>query len=236
MSYSNRLRAVALATLFVSASASAQWAGKGELGLVLARGNSDATTLNGKVDMKDVDGEWTYLAGASLLRASTSGTTSADRYELHGQANRALTPRAYLFGSGNFQDDKFSSFSYQASLVGGVGYKFIDTEPTKFAAELGIGYRRLKHITTGETRGDAVVHGALNFDHQLSASTKLFDHLMVEAGSANVYATNDAGVAVKMSDKLALSVAYQVRHNSKVDTDTIKKTDQLTTANIVFSF
>jgi putative salt-induced outer membrane protein YdiY len=38
-----------------------------------------------------------------------------------------------------------------------------------------------------------------------------------------------------MTDRLALSVAHAVRHNSDVP-DGVAKTDQLTTANIVFAF
>ena len=57
----------------------------------------------------------------------------------------------------------------------------------------------------------------------------------MEAGSKNTYLQNDAGLAVSMTSKLAVKVGFQVRHNSTVQPG-IKKTDTLTTTNLVYSF
>jgi putative salt-induced outer membrane protein len=57
----------------------------------------------------------------------------------------------------------------------------------------------------------------------------------VESGSSNTFPQNELAVEVKMTDKLPLSVAYAVRHDTDVPAG-VEKTDQLTTANIVFAF
>jgi putative salt-induced outer membrane protein len=67
----------------------------------------------------------------------------------------------------------------------------------------------------------------------------LYDKFLVEAGSDNTFVQNEAGVKVDMSSALALSVAYTVRYNSQINEIVIplpKHTDQLITANLVFSF
>lgn len=226
---------LALALAAASFPASADWEGKGELGFVLARGNTESTTLNAKADVAKTIDRWTHGAGFSVLKATTNGVDSASRYELHGQSNYALSDRSYVYGNLRYEDDEFSPFTYQALAGAGWGYKLIDTESTKLSTEVGAGYRKIEQRLDGESESDAVARGAVNFEHAFNAATKLYDKFRVESGSSNTQLENSLGVQVKMSDRLALGVDYTVRHNSNV-TGAAKKLDQLTTANIVFAF
>ncbi len=225
----------AILAALAAAPAHADWTGKGELGLVLSRGNSDAETLNARIDTGTEIGRWTHALGFSLLYATAEDVTTADRYELRGQSNYKLTDRSYLFGALRFEDDEFSAFDYQATASGGYGYKFIDTERTKFVGQIGAGYRVAEVRLTGDEENEAVARGDILFQHQLTPTTKLIEKFLVEAGSSNTFMQNELAVEVKMTDKLALSVAYLVRHNTEAPAG-VDKTDQLTTANVVFSF
>jgi putative salt-induced outer membrane protein len=227
--------AALLATLVATPASASDWKGKGEFGLVLSRGNSEAETLNAKVDVGTEIGKWTHSVGFSALRASTESVTTADRYELRGQTNYKLTDRSYLFGGLRYENDEFSAFDYQATGSGGYGYKFIDTERTKFIGQIGAGYRLSEVRLTGESQDEAVARGDILFEHQFTDTTKLIEKFLVEAGSSNTFLQNELAVEVKMTDRLALSVAYAVRHNTKTQPG-VEKTDQLTTANIVFAF
>jgi len=228
---------VALAVLG-AAPAHAQWAGKGQLGWVLARGNTDTNTLNAAIDVTDTVGDWKYLMGGAALQGTTSGTSTADRYDLYGGANYNLTARSYVLGAVRYDDDHFSPYAYQATASIGYGYKFLDDAYTKLAAEIGPGYRRQKDRTTGEIEDNAIARGAINFEHSFNAATKIFDKFLVEAGSDNIFTQNDLGLTVKMATSLALSVDYQYRHNSTLPPGSANyyKTDQLITTSLVFSF
>ncbi len=212
------------------------WFGKGALGAVIARGNSDTTTISAAVDANELTGNWKHQIGASALRASTTGVTSADRYEFHGQSNYKLSGRSYVFGALRYDDDHFSAFSYQATFVGGYGYQWLDSATTKFNTEIGGGYRRSKIRIDGSQEGDAIARGAINFEHALNDATKITDKFLIESGKDDTFITNDIGLGVKMSDKLGLSLDYLVRNHSKTPDPLVKKTDTLFTANIVFSF
>jgi putative salt-induced outer membrane protein len=80
-----------------------------------------------------------------------------------------------------------------------------------------------------------VARGLINWKHQLTANTKLEDTVLLEAGSKNKYYQNDAGLAVSMTEKLALKLGYQVRYNSNTQPGTMS-TDQLYTTNLVYNF
>ena len=82
---------------------------------------------------------------------------------------------------------------------------------------------------------EAIVRGYMDFGHQLTPTTSLYDTLLVEAGKDNTFAKNDLGVQVAMTDALALKAGLEVRHNTDVLLG-VKKTDTLTTVNVVYGF
>jgi len=61
------------------------------------------------------------------------------------------------------------------------------------------------------------------------------DKLLVTSGSLNTAIANDLALTVAMSDRLALSVGYGIRDNTKPAAG-VKKLDQLTTINLVYNF
>ena len=227
--------AAVLLALTAAAPAHADWEGKGELGGVLARGNTETETLAGKLDMTNETDRWKHMAGFSVLHTVNDGVTSADRYELRGESQYKLTARSYLFGALRYEDDRFTDYDYQFTASGGYGYRFIDSEATKLDGKIGLGYRRSELRLSNETQDDMIVRGALDFSHQLTDTTRIYDKFLVEAGSDNTYLQNIAGIEVSMTDALALGLSYEVRHNTDVLPGT-KKTDQVLTANLVFGF
>ena len=144
-----------------------------------------------------------------------------------------MTERAYAFGAGRYDDDKFSQYDYQASLAGGLGYRIIDSERTKLWVQGGPGYRYAEILATGESEDGVIFRGDLGFDHQLTETTKIVDRFLVEAGSDNTYVQNDLGLEVTISGGLGLRVGYQVRHNTDV-LPGVEKTDTLTTVGLLY--
>jgi len=242
-----RVAALGIAVLCVSAPAHADWTGKGEGGLLLSRGNADSTAGNVKLDIAREHNDWKNSLFVAGLYASNADFTTAERIEGRYQLDRKLSDKLYAFGALRGERDLFSGFEYQATLSAGIGYKFIDDAKTKLAGTVGIGYRKLRpeqlvkapsgeviERIKGESSGEAVATAGLNFEHQLTQTTKLLDKLLVEAGSSNTSLANDFGVQVSMTDRLALAFGYGVRYNTDPAPGS-KKLDQQTTVNIVYN-
>jgi len=224
------------------------WIGKGQFGFVSSRGNSEAESINGSIDMLRYDGAWKnelYLGG---LYGRSSGVVSAQRWETRSQSNYAVSGDLFAFGGLRYEHDLFDGFQYQASATAGMGYKFIDTNDTKLSGQIGAGYRRLRpedilkdengvvtsrvlHDATGEAIGTA----GLDFSHAFNKSTVLTNKFLTEAGSSNTMLHDEIALTVKMSEKLALSVGYAITDNT-TPPPTLKKLDTITTVNLVFAF
>jgi len=224
---------IALALCGVATPALADWTGKGNIGASFATGNSENQAASAALELKNTVDKWQHTLGFAGNYGSDSGITTAQRWELRGQTQYEITERAYGFGAARYEDDRFSQYDYQASLAGGLGYKIIDTERTKFWVQGGPGYRYAEIQDTGESEDGVIFRGDLGFEHQLTDTTKFVERFLVEAGSDNTYMQNDLGLEVTISGALGLRVGYQVRHNTDV-LPGVENTDTLTTVGLLY--
>jgi len=223
----------AVALYGTSGAALADWTGKGEIGGSFASGNSENEAVNAALQVKNTLEKWTHTLGFAGNYGNDGTDTTAQRWELHGQSDYKFTDRAYAFGAGRYEDDRFSAYDYQASLAAGLGYKIIDSERTKFWVQGGPGYRFAELRDTGESEDGLIFRGDLGFDHQLTETTKIVERFLIETGSDNTYLQNDLGLEVAINGALALRLGYQVRHNTEVPAGT-EKTDTLATVGLIY--
>jgi putative salt-induced outer membrane protein len=224
------------------------WSGKGEIGYVMSRGNTDTDLANAKIDLADVVGDWKHSMHLEALYGRSAEITSAERWAALLQSDYQITPRAFAFGALHFMEDEFSGFQYQASATTGAGYKFIDTATNKLSAQIGVGYRRLRPElltmdasgaviarTPGDSTGTIIGTAGFDFAHSFNAITKLSDKFLLESGSGNTSLENDLALVVSMSKALAISVGFTFLENTQPPAG-LKKVNTLTTLNLVYAF
>lgn len=225
------------------------FSGKGQAGYVMSRGNSDTDAASAKIDLFLLTTQWKHAFTLEGLYGRSAEVTSAERWDLRLQSDYTITTKLFSFGALAYQDDRFSGFQYQASGSGGLGYRFFNSDTTKLSAQVGVGYRLLrpeilvKDDVSGavidriplERESEAVGTAGIDFMHQFNSSTKLTDKMIVESGSSNTSIKNDLALEVKMSKKLALAAGYSILHNTK-PADDVKRTDTITTLNVVYAF
>jgi len=224
------------------------WSGKGQAGYVMSRGNSDTDSANVKVDVNLVRNDWKHSLSLDGLLGRSGGITSAERWGARLQSSYQINVHLFSFAALSYQDDRFSGFKYQASGSGGLGYKFLDSDTTKLAAQLGVGYRSLRpellikddngaviDRIAQSTQTEVVGTAGIDFWHQFNASTKITDKMNAESGSRNTSIRNDLALEVKMNKKLALAVGFGVVENTNPPAG-LKQTDTVTTLNLVYAF
>jgi putative salt-induced outer membrane protein len=230
------------------------WSGSGEAGLSIASGNTKSQNLNAKLDIKFNDDQWKddfYLLALRNKADTPAGyDLTANRYEAGASLGFKLDERSYIVGAARYEHDEFAPYDYQYILSIGYGYQILKNASDELAVEIGPGYKVVQpasYLTpntspppdfikvTPDSDGNVVARGKLDYKHNFSDTVAFVDTFVVEAGSNNKFFQNDAGLAVKMSDKLALKVGYQVRHNTHTG-GAFKQTDTLFTTNLVYSF
>lgn len=237
----------AVAAYAADAPPQGRWYGSGQAGAVISTGTTDTSAANAKLDLTRNDGPWTNAVYVTALYSKSNGILGGESMEGRYKLDRKITDRLFWFGSADLVRDRFSGFNYQATLAGGVGYKFIDSASTRLAGTVGIGYQRLQpqilvtnssgeviERTNLSSEGDAVAIAGVDFAHHFTQSTALTDTLLVTSGSLNTSIANDLALTVAMSERLALSLGYGIRENTK-PAPGVKKLNTLTTVNLVYN-
>lgn len=221
---------------------------KAQVGYVSSHGNTDAQTANAKIEaIWNVD-SWKHDLQLAGLYGKSNDIVSAEMLDAQWQSNYNITNRLFAFGNLHYDDDKFSGFQYQETLSAGIGYSIVKLKDATLDAQVGAGYRRLRPETiikddSGEvisrtpldSESGVVVTANIKGMYAFNDSTKLTDVVQVESGSDNTLLQNDLGLQVNMTKSLAITVGYEVRHNSSPPVP-LGKTDSLITFNLAYAF
>jgi len=230
------------------ASPSSPWSGGGELGFAATRGNSISESLNGRLQLQYTEGGWIHTMDLFGLRSSAEyrvyaedGTmtrdrkTTANRYTAGAGSALKLGDHRQFTTALRYESDDFASYSSQATASVGYGTRVMDGERTRLDVQLGPGVRRAHNVQEGRTESGLIGRGFVGLKFGLTENTELENTLLVESGTSNTFAQNDLGLSVAMNQNLALKAGLQARRNSEVNSQQ-KKTDTLTTMNVVYRF
>ncbi len=231
----NSRLALTVAALLWMSPALAEFSGKGELGVIFARGNSDTESANAQLDLVYNIERWTNEFNARGVYARDSGDTNASRFVLANKLDYKLSERDYVLGALRYDRDRFSNFRFQATASVGYGRRLIVEENQRLKVEIGPGFRRSEIRDTGETESEAILRGFADYWRDLTETTRLTNRLLVESSTDNTFVENATGLSVAINSRVSMKAGFTVRHNTDVEPGR-KKTDTLTTLNLVYNF
>jgi putative salt-induced outer membrane protein len=208
---------------------------RGELGLVVNRGNSDSESANTRLEGIYTQGAWSNETEAVGVYSRDSGQTSASRFTLGNRTDYSIDDNTYVAGVLRYDRDRFSSFRYQGSASVAYGYRVFRTDRHRLRAEIGPGYRISEVRDTGESDNRFIIRTFLDYRWTISESTELTNRFLVESGKQNTFAENGLALSVAINARVSLKTGLTVRHNTDVEPGR-KKTDTLTTINLVYRF
>jgi len=211
----------------------------GEFGYIATTGNTETTSIKGKVSAHQELTQWSndFIAEGLYKKDQVNGVdqTTAQKYFLSGQGNYKLeNPDHRLFGFASYENDRFSSFNYQATLAAGWSQKMWEDDTSKFSYSVGPGYS-FTETNEGENQNGLIVRAALDYQWKISDTANFKQLLSTEVGSDNTKSKSETSVSAKISDGFSLKVSLILDHNSDV-ADDIEKLDTQTAVTLVYSF
>jgi putative salt-induced outer membrane protein YdiY len=208
-------------------------------------GNTRSTTLSAMADaVRATPGDKTTLY-ANALYGSSQGTKTADLWRLGAKHDWNLTSQLYVFGLAEGERDDLAGLQSRATLGGGVGWKFFNTEALKFEVFGGAGYvadrfeaPRLIDGAVRRSYSHATLLAGEESVHKLGQSTTLRQRLVAYPNLSNrgeFRATWDAGIAVPATQSMNLTAGVSIKYNSDPGSG-VKKADTLVTTGITIKF
>ena len=243
-----RIRHVACLTLLAASSfsvfANTEAAPKpysmdGEFGFILATGNTETTSLSaglkGTQELVDWSNEYTFEGLYKQDEVEGKKETTAQKLYLAGQGNYKLTnPNQRLFAFSSYEDDRFSSFQYQATVALGYNQQVLQDEKQTFNYSVGPGYSFAKD-QAGTDLNSVIVRAALDYSYVLSDNARITQTLSTEYGEDNTKSRSKTSVIAKLNNGISMKVSLKLDHNSSVEGDA-DNLDTETSVTLVYSF
>jgi putative salt-induced outer membrane protein YdiY len=185
------------------------WIGTAGAGISLISGNANTVNYNVAFDVTRDPKTRNVQKGRGLfLRGEQDDELTANQLALAFRNQFALTPRAYVYGQVEYLRDTFKLIDYLVAPTAGIGIKVVDTQPTKFSVDGGLGAVWEKNPDLDVDTSLALTAGE-KLEHQLTATTSL-KHAATALWKADDFAdglyTVSVGVGVKVSQYLQLTV------------------------------
>ena len=211
-----------------------KWSGSAELGASMTTGNTESSTVSGKLTLGYETGPWTHRLRLETIQSSDDGADTANRTLGEFESDYALTERDYLFGVLRGTHDEFSGYKYQSSAAAGYGRKLWLSDRGHWDAEIGPGVR-IAETEDGERETNAIARLSSGFEYRISDYAKFNQDVTVLAGQDNTEIESVTGLSTSLTETLAMKLSYTVQHNTDVPTGT-EKTDTYTSVNVVYNF
>ena len=214
--------------------------GDAELGATLTTGNTETTSIKGRLDMKHELGNWENQYLLEALYKEDTGEITGKRYYGLIQADYQFSDVNYMFFNANHEIDPFTGFDSKSTVSSGYGHKFIDDGRTLFNVEIGPGYQFKQlddesALAAGyDTEDSWVAHGVANFETEITDSSK-FKQMFVADYGDSLEGRSETSVTANIVGALAMKFAVIVRYNS-APLDDKKSTDTETNMTLLYAF
>ena len=196
------------------------WSGKIGAGYVSTSGNNETTSFTGKAEVNWEGERWHHGVLGRALGQSVDKDTTAEAYKVAYKGKFDLAKRTYLFGSLDYNKDRFSSYNKQFFQVLGIGQRFIKTDRHELNGELSAGASQSTLIETlppGTVDvNEAVFRISGDYLWAISENSSFSQKLSVSSGSSNTYTESVTELSAGIIGALSTVLGYTIRHNSDV--------------------
>jgi putative salt-induced outer membrane protein len=210
------------------------WTGRIEAGGSVSTGNSDITGLAIVADFSREGLNWRHKLHLQADYQRTSGVTSREHYITSYEPNFKIDDRTYIYGSAQFESDRFLGYTSRYSTSVGAGYSVIRNQAMKLDLELGPAYR-ITAFTDDRQENNLAARGNLDFDWTLSPGLKVTQKASIYLQQANSTISGTSALSARLIGPLSAQISYAVQYESvppagRVSTDTTGR------ASLVYTF
>ncbi|WP_115717288.1 DUF481 domain-containing protein [Gallaecimonas mangrovi] len=221
------------------------WKGEAELGILVTTGNSEATNINGKLNIVHNMDKWrnTYLLQS--LYTKSDDETTAEQYSGAAQGDYKFNDKEFWYIRGAYEKDRFSGYNYSSSVTSGYGSRVWQTEDGSFLElSAGLGYRsnEVDKDSDDYEEGDESDRGVITrlagkFEYDISKTAIFRQELSTEVGleDGGSISKSITSLQANIIGSLAMKLSYTIQYSSQVPTDT-EKTDTETSVTLLYSF
>ncbi|MBL3519010.1 DUF481 domain-containing protein [Aliarcobacter lanthieri] len=206
-----------------------------ELSYINTSGNTDTSSLSGKLGVNAKFDEREIKAKGSILRSKDNNKKSANKYELSLDYDHMIGDRLYTYLGAFYVNDEFSDYDSRLNIGPGLGYKFIYTDDEVLDLQGGFDYA-IDKFDNGKKDEYVASKVELNYKYKIKENIEfkqMLSYLASMEDSKKYFVTSETGIAVKMMDNFSLGASYRLDYVNYTEK---KKTDKKFLTSLIFDF
>ncbi|MDM7859559.1 DUF481 domain-containing protein [Alteromonas sp. ASW11-36] len=220
---------------------------EGEFGFLTASGNTNAASIKGALSADQETQNWSNQYRLEMLYKESEveregeniRDVTAQRFYSTVQMDYKLgNPDHRLFVFGEYDNNRFSAYQYQAAIAAGWAQKAIDEDDYQFRYSIGPGYGiAIDHDgdTDNENHG-FIVRASVEYKQQLATGAKLRQFLSTEANSDATRSRSETSISAQIMDSLAMKLSFIMNYNSGMNDAGQDNLDTETSIALVYQF
>ncbi|RYY22882.1 MAG: DUF481 domain-containing protein [Sphingomonadales bacterium] len=207
---------------------------RAELGGYVSSGNTENVGLSASIELKREGLDWRHKLRLQADYQESLGQVTRERYLAAYEPNWKLGDRAYMYGAGQFESDRFSGFTERFSVSAGAGYSVIRRPGMKLDLELGPAFRSSRLITD-ETESNVAARGSVDFDWKVSRGITVRQNASAYLQDANSTVSSKSALLARLIGPLSAQFSYTLQYESMPPAGR-KSTDTTSRAALVLDF
>lgn len=225
-----------------------------DLGAIATSGNTETTSVQIKLDVKQNLEKWEnqYIL-SSLFKedevVADDGTKSTEKTaeKYFGSAKFAYligVEKSYLFGFGSHTRDEFGAYRTYNTLAFGYGDWLYSSKNLNWFIEAGPGYFEGDKVTQSDDpdvpdtitkESGAILRAATALEWKVTATATFKQLISVESGSDNTRTQSETSLSTTITDAMKMKVGFTLANDTEVAPGK-EKTDTTTFVNLVYNF
>ncbi len=216
------------------ASALELWTGRIEAGGFASTGNTQVTGITGTANLQRESLNWRHKLRLQADFQRNAGVTSREHYLAAYEPNWKIDDRLYLYGSAQFEADRFFGYFQRYSASTGAGYNALRSPTLTLDVEVGPAFRYTS-FTDGRLQSSPAARGSLDLNWKLSPGVTVKQNASAYGERFNSTISSNTALAAKLIGPLSAQISYMVQYES-APPDGRVSTDTTSRASIVYSF
>ncbi|MFY7835448.1 MAG: DUF481 domain-containing protein [Novosphingobium sp.] len=223
-----------LSTLPPIDGATLKWSGEGEAGAFVNTGNAPGIGLVGGFKMLVEGQNWRVGTNARADYQETNSVITREQYRFSAEPNYKFDERGYLFGLGQYEQDRFQGFASRYSVSGGLGYSVLKSEAARLSVKAGPAWRVTEPVAAAR---ESVVAGLASLEAKVKITPSLEysqDASIYSDATGSTFYTL-AALDSKLIGKLKARFSYMIQHETAPELGRFG-TDTTSRLSLVYGF
>ena len=223
---------------------SRSWDATAGLGISLTSGNTDTTSVTTNILVTQYLELWEIEYKFDGIKQENEGVSTADNknYAVKGQY-KLENETDFLFIEGKRKEDKFGAFAETNTFTLGYGQQLYQSEDLLIRANIGPGYTTYEYNKTEDNQviekdSSSIVHVGGNLKWNISETADFNQSVFLDqqlSDDKNLLIVSQSTLGARINGSLKMTLDVKITNNSDVQ-EGKKKTDTITSVNLVYSF